>query len=298
MSPRGIGEKTVEQLREYAREHQCSLWQAIQQLVEHRLLNGRACNALNAFMLLVEQLEIATADLPLHQCTRHVIEHSGLLTYHKEEKGEKGQSRVENLEELITAAQAFSYQQEEGEELLPPLVAFLDHAVLEAGETQAEQHEDSVQLMTLHSAKAEFPLVFMAGMEEGCSAQDEYGRRWRPRRRAPPGLCRHHRAMQQLYLTCAEAAACTVRKTTTRNRVLLPRFPPSWCSLCACSRAVPVAMVPAAACSMAAVYRIHPSPWVRRYAIRYLAKAWCSTLKVPVPRPGCRCTLPARAASG
>ena len=205
--PRGIGERTVEQLREYAREHQCSLWTAMQQLVEHRLLNGRACNALQAFMLLIEQLEIATEELQLHQRARHIIEHSGLLTYHKEEKGEKGQSRVENLEELVTAAQAFSYEQEEDEEQLPPLVAFLDHAVLEAGEAQAEQHEDSVQLMTLHSAKGlEFPLVFMAGMEEGLfphkMSMDGADGLEEERRLAYVGITR---AMQQLYLTCAES---------------------------------------------------------------------------------------------
>lgn len=204
--PRGIGEKTIEQVREYAREHQCSLWTSAEQQVEQRLLNGRACNALQAFMLLIEQLETATAELPLHQCTRHIIEHSGLLTYHKEEKGEKGQSRVENLEELITAAQAFTYEQDE-ENNLPPLTAFLDHAVLEAGETQAGEHEDSVQLMTLHSAKGlEFPLVFIAGMEEGLfphkMSMDGADGLEEERRLAYVGITR---AMQQLYLTCAES---------------------------------------------------------------------------------------------
>ena len=203
--PRGIGAKTVEQLREFAREHECSLWQAMQQMTENRLLSGRASNAINAFMLLVEQLEVATAELPLHQCTRHVIEHSGLLTYHKEEKGEKGQSRVENLEELVNAALAFSHEQDEEDEL-SPLVAFLDHAVLEAGEAQAEEHEDSVQLMTLHSAKGlEFPLVFMAGMEEGLfphkMSMDGADGLEEERRLAYVGITR---AMQQLYLTCAE----------------------------------------------------------------------------------------------
>lgn len=204
--PRGIGERTLEQLREHAREQQCSLWQAMEQTVEHKLLNGRACNALAAFMRLIEQLEIATAELQLHQCTRHVIEHSGLLTYHKEEKGEKGQSRVENLEELVNAAQAFNQTPDENEDNLPPLVAFLDHAVLEAGEAQAEEHEDSVQLMTLHSAKGlEFPLVFMAGMEEGLfphkMSMDAPDGLEEERRLAYVGITR---AMQQLYLTCAE----------------------------------------------------------------------------------------------
>jgi len=225
--PRGIGEKTIEQLREYAREHQCSLWTSAEQQVEQRLLNGRACNALQAFMLLIEQLEIATAELPLHQCTRHIIEHSGLLAYHKEEKGEKGQSRVENLEELITAAQAFTYEQDE-ENTLPPLIAFLDHAVLEAGEAQASEHEDSVQLMTLHSAKGlEFPLVFIAGMEEGLfphkMSMDGADGLEEERRLAYVGITR---AMQQLYLTCAESRRLYGQENYNLQSRFIAEIPP------------------------------------------------------------------------
>ena len=97
-----------------------------------------------------------------------VIEESGLLAYHRDEKGEKAQARVENLEELVSAARAFDNYSEEDDDIQSPLAAFLDHASLEAGEQQAGDHEDSVQLMTLHSAKGlEFPLVFLVGMEEG-----------------------------------------------------------------------------------------------------------------------------------
>lgn len=202
---RGIGEKTVENIRNYARTHDVSLWQAMQEQTERKLLSGRACNAVQEFILLIQQLTEQATDLPLHEAMAHMIEHSGLMTYHKEEKGEKGQSRVENLEELISAARAFELSDEEQE--LTPLVAFLDHAVLESGDTQADEFEDSVQLMTLHSAKGlEFPLVFIAGMEENLfphsnSLQEADGLE-EERRLAYVGITR---AMRQLYITCAES---------------------------------------------------------------------------------------------
>lgn len=81
-------------------------------------------------------------------------------------KGEKGQARIENLEELVTATRQYSYQDEDQD--LMPLQAFLSHAALEAGDGQADAYQDAVQLMTLHSAKGlEFPQVFIVGMEEG-----------------------------------------------------------------------------------------------------------------------------------
>lgn len=106
--------------------------------------------------------------MPLHLMTQTVIEQSGLIAYHEAEKGEKGQARVENLEELVSAARNFENSEED--EDLTPLAAFLGHASLEAGDTQADEHEDSVQLMTLHSAKGlEFPYVFLVGMKKACS---------------------------------------------------------------------------------------------------------------------------------
>lgn len=218
--PRGIGEKTVEAIRAYAREHEISLWQAMQTQVEQRLLSGRASNAVQDFMQLVDEMAAHTAELPLHECVAHLIDVSGLRTYHQEEKGEKGQSRVENLEELINAARVFDQDEDELE--TTPLAAFLDHAVLEAGDTQAQEFEDSVQLMTLHSAKGlEFPLVFMAGMEENLfphvnSLQEADGLE-EERRLAYVGITR---AMQQLYLTCAE----TRRLHGQESRNLQSRF--------------------------------------------------------------------------
>jgi DNA helicase-2/ATP-dependent DNA helicase PcrA len=141
-----------------------------------------------------------------------MIKHSGLVQHHEKEKGEKAQSRLENLDELITAARQFagSWQEdidtEEGE-ARTPLVAFLDQAALDAGDAQADEHQDSVQMMTLHSAKGlEFPLVFLAGMEEGLFPHkmsiEEPGRLEEERRLCYVGITR---AMQKLYLTYAES---------------------------------------------------------------------------------------------
>lgn len=202
--PRGIGEKTVEAIRAHSRQAQVSMWEAIRQLVANKGVTGRAANALQAFMDLIEDLAARTETMPLHVMTQTVIEHSGLIVYHQEEKGEKGQARVENLEELVSAARNF--ENGDGEEDLSPLAAFLGHASLEAGDTQAEEHEDSIQLMTLHSAKGlEFPYVFLVGLEEGLfphkMSLEEPGRLEEERRLAYVGITR---AMQQLVMTYAE----------------------------------------------------------------------------------------------
>ena len=202
--PRGIGEKTVEAIRQHSRQAEVSMWEAMRQLVANKGLTGRAANALQAFMDLIEDLAARTETMPLHVMTQTVIEHAGLIVYHQEEKGEKGQARVENLEELVSAARNF--ENAEGEEDLSPLAAFLGHASLEAGDTQADEHEDSIQLMTLHSAKGlEFPFVFLVGMEEGLfphkMSLEEPGRLEEERRLAYVGITR---AMQQLVMTYAE----------------------------------------------------------------------------------------------
>jgi DNA helicase-2/ATP-dependent DNA helicase PcrA len=199
---RGIGEKTVEGLREVARQQGTSLWRSIQQQLAAKALPGRAASALAGFCTLIDELQERVTDLPLHLLAQTVIERSGLIDYHKAEKGEKGQARVENLQELVSAARTF----ETAEDELSPLAAFLDHAALEAGDTQAEEFEDSVQLMTLHSAKGlEFPLVFLVGMEEGLfphkMSLEEPGRLEEERRLAYVGITR---AMQRLVMTYAE----------------------------------------------------------------------------------------------
>lgn len=203
---RGIGDKTVEALREHARACNVSLWQAACDMLDMKALPGRAANAVQGFLQLIEEMAQRVEGLPLYSMTQQVIEHSGLLRFHEQEKGDKAQARVENLEELVSAARAFENDQVELEEEGNVLLAFLAHASLEAGDTQADQFEDSVQLMTLHSAKGlEFPLVFLAGVEEGLfphkMSLEEPGRLEEERRLAYVGITR---AMQQLVITWAE----------------------------------------------------------------------------------------------
>lgn len=205
---RGIGTRTIEDVREYARAESVSMWRAANELVEHKKLPGRASNALQAFLDLVNQLAEDTEHAALHEQTEHVIRYSGLIAHHEKEKGEKAQSRIENLEELVTAARQFEQNWEniETEEQTSVLGAFLDQAALDAGDAQADQYTDSVQLMTLHSAKGlEFPLVFLAGMEEGLfphsMSAEEPGRLEEERRLCYVGLTR---AMQKLFITYAE----------------------------------------------------------------------------------------------
>ncbi|MBO0638791.1 DNA helicase II [Pantoea agglomerans] len=201
---RGVGDRTLDVVRQTARERQMTLWQATRELLQSRALAGRAASALQRFCELVDSLAAETAELPLHVQTDRVIKDSGLWLMYEQEKGEKGQARIENLEELVTATRQFSYQDED--EDLMPLQAFLSHAALEAGEGQADKWQDAVQLMTLHSAKGlEFSQVFIVGMEEGMfpsqMSLDEGGRLEEERRLAYVGVTR---AMLKLTLTYAE----------------------------------------------------------------------------------------------
>lgn len=204
---RGIGERTLDALREHARANNISLWSAAEQILRLKTLPGRASNAVAAFLNLINAMSDDTQNLLLYEQTEHVIEHSGLIPHFKEERGEKSQMRLENLAELITATRQFVPQENEEFEHMTPLQAFLSHAALEAGEQQAEQYQDCVQLMTLHSAKGlEFPLVFLAGVEEGLfphqMSKDEPGRLEEERRLCYVGITR---AMQKLFICYAES---------------------------------------------------------------------------------------------
>ncbi|HGJ5899080.1 DNA helicase II [Arsenophonus apicola] len=202
---RGIGERTLDTVRQVAREKQLTLWESCEYLLREKVLGGRAAGAIERFLELIDALAKETMDMPLHVQTDRVIRDSGLRAMYEQEKGEKAQARIENLEELVTATRQFSYQEEDQD--LMPLQAFLSHAALESGEGQASLHQDAVQLMTLHSAKGlEFPLVFIVGMEEGMfpsqMSVEESGRLAEERRLAYVGLTR---AMEKLTLTYAES---------------------------------------------------------------------------------------------
>ncbi len=203
--PRGIGERTLAVVRERARLHKISLWAAARVLGENGKLTARARNALVAFLKLIEALTEQLEPLALAEQVEHTVKDSGLRDHYAKEKGEKGQARIENLDELVNAAREFDYEADD-EEQLAPLPAFLSHAALEAGEGQAGQWEDCVQLMTLHSAKGlEFDTVFLGGLEEGLFPHQrsvaESGRLEEERRLCYVGITR---ARKCLFLTYAE----------------------------------------------------------------------------------------------
>jgi DNA helicase-2/ATP-dependent DNA helicase PcrA len=170
---RGIGTRSVEALQDAAGARGTSLWKAVPHLT------GKAATAVATFVKLIEAAREATKALPLEEVVEHVLHASGLLAHYKAERD--GADRVENLEELVNAAAAFT--QEAGLAAAPtpaervgeaepapldPLQAFLAHAALESGEHQAAEGTDAIQLMTVHSAKGlEFHVVFITGLEEG-----------------------------------------------------------------------------------------------------------------------------------
>ncbi|HVN46202.1 MAG TPA: DNA helicase II [Steroidobacteraceae bacterium] len=199
---RGIGAKSLDVLREAARGAGSSLWEAAAACIGSGALGAKAAAALHGFMALIERLAAGTATLVLHEQVDQVLKSSGLIEHYRREKADRGEVRVENLEELVSAARGFQPESTE----LPPLEAFLAHAALEAGEGQADEWEDCVQMMTLHNAKGlEFPVVFLTGLEEGLfphlrSMSDLDGLE-EERRLCYVGMTR---AMRQLYLTYAE----------------------------------------------------------------------------------------------
>jgi DNA helicase-2/ATP-dependent DNA helicase PcrA len=200
---RGVGARTMDVVREHARRAGVSLWRAATEVVAEENLAKRSATALWSFLKLVEDLDEATRGVQLHEQVEHVVERSGLVAHHLKDTTTSGETRVENLQELVSAARD-AIIDEDSE--LPPLLEFLSYAVLESGESQASEFEDSVQLMTLHSAKGlEFPLLFLCGMEDGLfphqrSLNDADGLE-EERRLCYVGLTR---AREQLYLSYAE----------------------------------------------------------------------------------------------
>jgi DNA helicase II / ATP-dependent DNA helicase PcrA len=203
---RGIGAKTVDSLRDAARSAGIPLWDAAQASLANALAH-RASQALGGFLALIGRLGQEIRNLELHEQVDHVIQMSGLIEHYKKEKGDRGEGRIDNLLELVSAARGFT--PESGDEStagMAPLDAFLAHAVLESGEGQADEWDDCIQMMTLHSAKGlEFPVVFLVGLEDGLfphqrSVADLAGLE-EERRLCYVGATR---AMRRLYLTYAE----------------------------------------------------------------------------------------------
>lgn len=202
---RGIGNKTVGIIRDYARTNACTLWAALEALIEEKAFSTRAETALLSFVNLINSMAEKSMTMDLHKQVEFVLYSSGLIEHYRKEKGEKGLTRIENLEELVNAAHQFT-QEGTMDDDMPPLAAFLSYAALESGEEQADEYEDSIQLMTLHSAKGlEFPVVFLGGCEEELfphylSMNDPRGME-EERRLCYVGMTR---AMRKLYMTYAE----------------------------------------------------------------------------------------------
>lgn len=223
--PRGIGPKTVDTIRMAARTSGKSMWHTATQLVIQGKLVPRASNAVSRFLDLITAMAAGVAGRALGDQVEAVVEGSRLVEHYRKERGERGEARVENLEELTNAAKEFS--SEDSQEEVDPLFEFLAHAALEAGEGQADEWEDCVQLMSLHSAKGlEFPLVFLTGMEEGLFPHqrsiEEPGRLEEERRLCYVGMTR---AKEQLYLSWAEVRRLHGRENYTRPSRFLEELP-------------------------------------------------------------------------
>jgi DNA helicase-2/ATP-dependent DNA helicase PcrA len=222
---RGIGDKTLVAFRECAQQNNVALWRAAKMLLEQTAFTPRAANALEAFLTLIDTLASDTEHLPLHEQAEHVIQNSGLIEHFRKEKGEKGLARLENLEELVNAARQFDGAPSEQD--MPPLSAFLSYSALEGGEGQADTFEDSVQLMTLHSAKGlEFPVVFLCGCEEGLFPHymsiDDPTKLEEERRLCYVGMTR---AMQKLFMLYAESRRLHGKEVYHRPSRFLSEIP-------------------------------------------------------------------------
>ncbi len=229
--PRGIGDQTLEIVRGVARTESVSLWDAAHQCLAKGLMAARAATAIDRFVALINELDSHTQPLSLAKKVEYVIAHSGLIPYHEKERGEKASARLENLEELVNAAGSFDELDPDADameiESREFLAAFLDQASLDAGDAQAGESEDAVQLMTLHSAKGlEFPLVFLAGMEEGLfphkMSMDGIAGLEEERRLCYVGITR---AKTKLVLTHAESRRLHGEVTITRPSRFIREIP-------------------------------------------------------------------------
>ena len=206
LPPRGIGARTVDALRTAARNRGGSLWAAALAIIAEGTAGTRATGALRGFVERIDALAAGFHGITLPEQVDAAVERSGLVEYYRQEKVDRAQTRIENLEELVTAARQYGLD-ESGEEPRDPLTAFLSHAALEAGEEQAGEWEDCVNLMTLHSAKGlEFPVVFLCGMEEGLfphvRSSDDPAKLEEERRLCYVGMTR---AKRKLYMSHAES---------------------------------------------------------------------------------------------
>ena len=204
---RGVGEKTLNKIRQTSKKHNISYIKASAKLIDEGSISGRGGAGLKDYLEFVAGCKNFIEENTLSELMELIIKETGLYAYHGKEAGEKGKTRTENLEELITATKNF--EQSIKEEITNSQIAerYLDIISLDSGDRQASEHDDAAQLMTMHSAKGlEFKLVILTGLEESLfphgrsmesSSQLEEERR----------LCyvAITRAMEKLYITHAES---------------------------------------------------------------------------------------------
>ncbi len=218
--PRGIGARSMEALQQHAIASQTSLHESARQMP----LSGRAATSLNAFLQCIDRLQAAAQALPLQELVSAVLDESGLLQHYRQERD--GADRVENLEELVAAADGFEHESEESD-----LMAFLAHASLEAGDHEAAPGADALQLMTVHAAKGlEFQVVFVCGLEEGLfpheNALSEADGLEEERRLMYVAITR---ARQRLYLTRAESRMLHGQMRYGLRSRFVDEIPPTLC---------------------------------------------------------------------
>jgi len=224
---RGIGERTLDQLRRQASQNQCSLWQAGHELIQSQGLAARAARAVSQFFTLIESMAQSCDNASLEEQMSQVIRASDLMSHYEKEPPDRAEARKDNLEELINAAKTFAIPEEDLDAGMDELGSFLSHAALEAGEAQADAWEDCVQMMTLHSAKGlEFPLVFLCGLEEGLfphqRSAEEPGRMEEERRLCYVGVTR---ARELLYISFAESRRWRGSETFNRPSRFVGEIP-------------------------------------------------------------------------
>ena len=204
---RGVGAKTLAKIRSLANKHNISYVQASSKMIDENIISGRGANGLKKFLEIILGLCGKIDDISLSEIVGSILEQSGLIQFHEKEPGEKGKTRKENLEELLSAAKNFEMSFSDGKTNREITEQFLSNVSLDAGDRQADEFDDAVQLMTLHSAKGlEFPLVFMTGLEETLfphgRSMESPDQLEEERRLCYVGITR---AMKKLYLTYAES---------------------------------------------------------------------------------------------
>ena len=204
---RGVGQKTLAKVRDEAKKSGISYIKAAAKLVDEGSIKGKGASRLGTYLEFIANAFEMLETHNLSELVEHINVKSGLYDFHKKEPGEKGKTRIENLDELVSAAKNFEQSFSEEKENREIVESFLDVISLDAGDRQADEHDDAVQLMTLHSAKGlEFKLVFLTGMEESLfphgRSMESASQLEEERRLCYVGITR---AMRKLYLTYAES---------------------------------------------------------------------------------------------